>query len=172
MGFQFHSFLLSNNQISHHFSVPDNQNSIYFGVPDNQIQLHLDSPDNCLLTSSGGVSSIRSQAKVSTPKIEEHWGSLHTLRSTTLLYNVHCKLYTVCFPNTNFTTIVPAVFPQNLKAKFSTYFSKKNFIQFFTNFFKKNFTQFFHLTFPTIFSTQFINHSRFRGSVNCGAPSI
>ena len=69
--------------------------SLHFGVPDNQISLHFDVPDNCSLKCSGGVRQSRSLTDGSTPQTEEHWGSPHKLRSTALLYILHCTLYTV-----------------------------------------------------------------------------
>ena len=103
-------------KISLYFEVPDKQISLHFGVPNNQISLHLEVPDNWSLKSSGGVRQIKSLAIGSTPQTEEHRGSLHKLRSTTLLY---CTLYTVNFSlyifptqlfHTAFHTIILTVF--------------------------------------------------------------
>ena len=142
-------FGVHNNQSSLHFGVPNNQISLHFGVPDKQISLNLDVPNNCSFTSSGGVRSSRSLAKVSPPKTEEHWGSFHKLRSTTLLYIVHCNLYTVYF----YHPIVQHKFPHNLSIQF--------FSQFFNTISQKKIstklsTQFIHLICPRNFSHNFV----------------
>ena len=76
------------------------------------------------LESSGGVRQSRSLAKGFTPQTEEHWGSLHKLRSTTLLYILYCTLYTVsCILYTEHSTIYTVYcknFPPNYFRQFST----------------------------------------------------
>ena len=72
----------------------------------------------CSLKSSGGVRQIKILANGSTPQTEEHWGSLHKLRRTTLLYTVHCTLFTVHFfstqlSHTTFQTIYHIIFQHN-----------------------------------------------------------
>ena len=47
------------------------------------------------LDSTWGVRQSSSQEKGFTPQTGEHWGSLHKMRSTTLLYIVHCTVYSV-----------------------------------------------------------------------------
>ena len=74
--------------------VPDNQILLHFGVPDNQILLHLDVPNICSGLLLRGRQS-RSLEKGFTPQTEEHWGSLQKMRSTALLYIVHCIVYSV-----------------------------------------------------------------------------
>ena len=47
------------------------------------------------LDSSWGVRQSRSLAKGFPPQTEEHWGSLHKMRSTISLLIVHCTVYSV-----------------------------------------------------------------------------
>ena len=101
-------------EISLYFGVPDKNISLHFGVPKNQMSLHLEVPNNWSLKSYGGVRQIKSLANGSTPQTEEHWASLHKLRSTTLLYctlyTVHCTLFTVHLPPHNFSTQLSKLF--------------------------------------------------------------
>ena len=107
------------------------------------------------LESSGGVRQSRSLAKSFTPQTEEHCGSLHKLRSTTLLYILYCTLYTVsCILYTE--NCILYNFYTQLFRQFSTYFFTNFSTQFFHQFLSPNlWTQFVHKIFPLPFFTYF-----------------
>ena len=106
------------------------------------------------LESSWGVRPSRSLTKGFTSQTEEHWGSLHKLRSTTLrytlyctLYTVHCTLYTVhCI----LYTVNCTIFPPNFFRQFST----------------KIVRSIFHLNFSTQFFHPFLSHNLSKQFVN------
>ena len=92
------------------FQGPKQQTLLHLGVIDNQISLNFKVSNNCSINYSGGVRQSMSLANGSNPQTEEHWGFLHKLRSTTILYivqltlyTVHCTLFTVHFSHPKFS---------------------------------------------------------------------
>ena len=98
----------------------------------------------------------RSLTKGFTSQTEEHWGSLHKLRSTTLRYTLHCTLYTVhCTLYTVYSTLYTVQFSHQT---FSDNFPPKIFNQFFSIFPHNFSTHFCHTICQPNFSTQFVHY--------------
>ena len=110
------------------------------------------------------------QTKGSPPPTEEHWGTQHNRKSTTILYIVHCTIYTVncTLSRAFFFRRLPPNLPMKLFHQiFPLNLSTQSFYPIFPPNFPLNLSanlnkkQFYHQTFlpifPLNFSTQFIN---------------